>query len=67
MSRETALLVIPRCSVHGEQMIYHVPRTPEQRFVGAMYVCPRCANSTLIPSGELLRFLDTFKKKQVIP
>ena len=64
MADKTAILLLPRCSVHGAQMEYQIPRTPEQKYVGAMYVCPMCKNSTLIPSKELLNFLDQFKAKK---
>lgn len=54
-------MALPKCPVHGMQMIYREPRTPEQKFVGTMYVCPFCGNSTLYPSKELQEQLDRQK------
>ena len=61
---EKAIICRPRCPVHEIDMEYHTPRTPEQKFVGAMYVCPQCANSTLLPSKQLLIFLERMKNNE---
>ena len=55
----TALMTLPKCPVHGCDMVYREPGTQEQRFVGAMYVCgyDGCQNSVLFPSPELRQFL----------
>lgn len=55
---ENLPMILPRCPAHDVQMIYHAPQTPEQKFVGAMYVCPYCGNSTLYPSKELSEQLE---------
>ena len=67
MDEKSALMLLPRCSVHHIDMEYHVPRTPEQSFVGAMYVCPQCSNSTLLPSKQLLIFLERMKSHEAHP
>lgn len=55
----TALMTLPKCPVHGCDMVYREPGTPEQQFCGPMYVCGHesCQNSVLIPSPELRQFL----------
>ena len=55
------LLVIPKCENHGVQLEYVIPRTYEQRFVGAMYCCPYCNRSRLYPSKELQKQLEDMK------
>jgi len=47
---------VPVChqnSGHG-QMVYNVPHTPEQKWVGASYSCRTCGAGTLFESKELL-------------
>ena len=58
---DNALMARPRCAVHACDMELQTPRTQEQRFVGTMYKCPLCGNSTLFPSAELAAFLDKQK------
>lgn len=58
------LMCLPRCTVHDEEMIYEAPRSPEQEFVGALYRCPKCMNSVLIPSRELLDFLEDMHRRK---
>ena len=57
------ILVIPKCENHGVQLEYVIPRTYEQRFVGAMYRCPQCNRSVLYPSKELQKQLEDMKNK----
>lgn len=61
---DNALMARPRCAVHACEMELVIPRTPEQRFVGTMYKCPMCGNSTLLPSSELTAFLEKQKGKK---
>ena len=51
----TALMTLPKCPVHGCDMVYREPGTPEQEFCGTWYDCgyERCAISTLIPSESI--------------
>lgn len=58
-----ALLTIPKCENHGIQLEYVIPRTYEQRIVGAMYRCPQCNRSVLYPSKELQRQLKEMTNK----
>ncbi|MBP1537428.1 MAG: hypothetical protein ILA17_06135 [Ruminococcus sp.] len=51
------LLVIPKCEDHDLPMKYQIPGTYEQRWCGAMYKCPQCGRSRLLPSKELREFL----------
>lgn len=60
---ENLPMILPKCPAHDVQMIYHAPQTPEQKFVGAMYVCPCCGNSALYPSKELSEQLDKQKEE----
>lgn len=59
MEREncTTLERLPVCPAHGKTMVLRPAQTKEQDFCGTWYDCPQCANSVLIPSKELLRFL----------
>jgi len=49
---------LPKCSGHGIQMIARPPKTPEQRFCGAWYECPRCSETVLFVSSELRAQLE---------
>jgi predicted RNA-binding Zn-ribbon protein involved in translation (DUF1610 family) len=51
---------LPKCPAHGEDMILVQPRTYEQRYVGTMYVCPKCNNSVIYISKELR---DSIRKR----
>ena len=57
------LMEIPKCKIHGEQMILRAARTKEQSFCGTWYDCPvcGCGCSILLPSQELNIFLAKFK------
>lgn len=46
-------MALPRCPIHGEQLLLKAPTTPEQEFCGSWYICPVCAYTVLFPSEEL--------------
>ncbi len=49
------LMELPRCPVHGCQLIHRPGGTQEQRYCGTWYDCPvgGCYYSVLFPSVEL--------------
>lgn len=53
----TALMTIPTCPAdpsHGQMILRPIERqTPEQKFCGTWYDCPRCHSSVLLRSPEL--------------
>ena len=57
--QQTTLMTLPKCPVHGCDMIYREPRTLEQEFCGVWYECgcDKCAITVLISSPELRQFL----------
>lgn len=45
---------LPRCKQHGEMVLRPLAiQTPEQRFCGVWYDCPRCYSTHLYASPEL--------------
>ena len=58
MSVGKALIPLPKCPNHGEEMLLQNPGTEEQRFCGTWYQCPKCKNTVLFPSFELRAYLD---------
>lgn len=59
MKREdhSALLKLPECPIHGEQLLLRASTTAEQNFCGTWYECPQCKFTVLLPSGELKKIL----------
>jgi hypothetical protein len=62
-------MAIPFCPYsrdHGRTELRPLARqTPEQKFCGTWYDCPKCHSSVLFPSKELTDFLEQFKKPVV--
>ncbi len=50
---EKSLMEIPRCPVHGEQLMYRPSKTAVEKFCGTWYKCPVCEYTTLFRSAEL--------------
>lgn len=48
-----ALMKIPVCPQHSEQLIHRPGGTYEQCYCGTWYVCPQCGYTVLLPSAEL--------------
>lgn len=59
MKREDhALLKLPECPIHGEQLLLRASTTAEQGFCGAWYECPQCKFTVLLPSAELKKYQE---------
>lgn len=50
-----ALMIIPRCAVHGEQLVLRSNGTYEQNYCGTWYACSQCGYTVLLPSPEIAR------------
>lgn len=53
----SALMNLPQCPIHKEQMILSSASSVEQRFCGVWYRCPHCGYTVLLPSKELKNML----------
>lgn len=49
------VMEIPRCPVHGIQLIHRKSGTAEQEYCGTWYTCPegKCGYTVLFPSAEI--------------
>ena len=57
------LMKIPKCPIHGDQLVLRDRNSKETDFCGTWYVCPQCGYTVLFPSKELTAQLDDMRRK----
>lgn len=50
-----ALMKIPDCHIHEEQLVHRSNGSQEQEYCGVWYTCSRCGYTVLIPSPEIAK------------
>lgn len=50
---DNAMMKIPDCPIHEEQLVHRSNGSQEQEYCGVWYTCSQCGYTVLIPATEI--------------